>query len=158
MEVILLEKIHKLGDLGETVNVRPGYGRNYLIPKRMAVPATAENVAKFEEQRAELERAQAEGMASAEARAEARADTLRGIEVTIKANAGSEGKLFGSVGTSDIAEAIVAAGGAVEKREIRLPEGPMREVGDYEVGIHLHADVDVVVKLTIVAEDVESTA
>lgn len=154
MEVILLEKIHKLGEFGEKVTVRPGYGRNYLIPKRKAVPATAENVAKFEEQRAELERAQAEGQANAEAQAE----KLQGIEVTIKANAGAEGKLFGSVGTSDIAEAVVAAGGAVEKRDIRLPQGPLRDVGEYEVSVHLHADVDVKIKVTIIAEDVEPTA
>ena len=154
MEVILLEKIYKLGELGEKVTVRPGYGRNYLIPKRKAVPATAENVAKFEEQRAELERAEAEGMATAETRAE----ELQGIEVTIKANAGAEGKLFGSVGTSDIADAVVAAGGAIEKRDIRLPQGPLRDVGDYEVSVHLHADVDVKLKVTIIAEDVEPAA
>ena len=154
MEVILLEKIHKLGELGEKVTVRPGYGRNYLIPKRKAVPATAENVAKFEEQRAELERAEAEGRATAEARAE----KLQGIEVTIKANAGAEGKLFGSIGTSDIADAVAAAGGEVEKRDIRLPPGPLRDVGDYEVSVHLHADVDVKIKVTIIAEDVEPAA
>ena len=154
MEVILLEKIHKLGALGDKVNVRPGYGRNYLIPKRKAVPATAENVAKFEEQRAELERVQAEGVATAEARA----SKLHGIEVTIKANAGAEGKLFGSVGTTDIADAIIATGGDIEKSDVRLPQGPLREIGEYEVAVHIHADIDVQIKVKIIPDDVEPAA
>jgi large subunit ribosomal protein L9 len=154
MEVILLEKIHRLGDLGDKVNVRPGYGRNYLIPNRKAVPATAANVAKFEAQRAELERAQTEILATAQARAE----RLNGLEVVIAAKAGAEGRLFGSVGTHDIAQAIVAAGASAEKREVRLPDGPLREVGEYAIEIHLHADIDVEIKVKVVAEDAPSTA
>jgi large subunit ribosomal protein L9 len=149
MEVILLEKIQKLGDLGDKVTVRSGYGRNFLIPKHKAVPATAENLARFEEQRAELERIQADGLAAAELRAE----KLRGMEITITAKCGSEGKLFGSVGTADIADATIAAGADVEKREIRLPEGPLREVGDYDIEVHLHADMDVILKVKVVPED-----
>lgn len=154
MEVILLEKIHRLGELGDKVSVRPGYGRNYLIPNRKAVPATADNVARFEEQRAELERAQAELLGAAQGRAEA----LKDMEVTIRAKAGAEGKLFGSVGTLDIAEAIVAAGGTAEKREVRLPNGPLREIGEYAIEIHLHADVNVEVKVKVVPEDAPSAA
>ena len=149
MEVILLEKIHRLGNLGDKVNVAPGYGRNFLIPQRKAVPATADNVAKFEQQRAALERAQSDALG----RAEARAAQLREIAVTIAAKAGAEGKLFGSVGTGDIADAIVAQGAEIEKREIRLPDGPLREIGEYDVEVHLHADVDVTVKVKVVPED-----
>ena len=149
MEVILLEKIHRLGELGDKVTVRPGYGRNFLIPNRKAVPATAVNVARFEEQRAELERAQSDVMAAAQARAE----QLTGLEVVIAAKAGAEGKLFGSVGTQDIAAAIVAAGASVEKREVRLPDGPLREIGEYAVEVHLHADINVEIKVKVVPED-----
>lgn len=149
MEVILLEKIHRLGALGDRVNVRPGYGRNYLIPQRKAVPATPDNVARFEEQRAELERSQADAFEAATARAE----SLKESRVTIKAKAGSEGKLFGSVGTGDIADALSAAGVAVEKREVRLPHGSLREVGEFQVEIHLHADVDVEVTVEVAPED-----
>lgn len=154
MEVILLEKIHRLGALGDRVEVRPGYGRNYLIPKRKAVPATPDNIARFEEQRAELERAQADAFEAAKARAE----QLNEARVTIAAKAGNEGKLFGSVGTGDIADAFSAAGIAVEKREVRLPHGSLREVGEYQVEIHLHADVDVEVTVQIVPEDGVSAA
>ncbi|MEQ8231410.1 MAG: 50S ribosomal protein L9 [Gammaproteobacteria bacterium] len=154
MEVILLEKIHRLGALGDRVEVRPGYGRNYLIPQRKAVPATPDNVARFEEQRAELERAQADAFEAAKARAE----QLNEARVTIAAKAGNEGKLFGSVGTGDIAEAFSAAGIAVEKREVRLPHGSLREVGEYQVEIHLHADVDVEVTVQVVSEDGVSAA
>lgn len=149
MEVILLEKIHRLGNLGDKVNVAPGYGRNFLIPQRKAVPATTANVTKFEQQRAELERAQTD----AHGRAEARAAQLRELVVTIAAKAGAEGKLFGSVGTSDIAAGLMALGAEVEKREIRLPEGPLREVGEYAVEVHLHADVNATVKVKVVPED-----
>ncbi|MEQ8659868.1 MAG: 50S ribosomal protein L9 [Gammaproteobacteria bacterium] len=149
MEVILLEKIHRLGALGDRVDVRPGYGRNYLIPQRKAVPATPDNVARFEEQRADLERAQADALGGAQMRAEA----LKEMRVSIAAKAGSEGKLFGSVGTSDIAEALSAAGVTVEKREVRLPHGSLREIGEYQVEIHLHADVDAEVTVEVVAED-----
>lgn len=149
MDVILLEKIHRLGELGDKVSVRPGYGRNFLIPNRKAVPATAANVARFEEQRAELERAQA-GILSA---AQARAEQLSGLEVVIAAKAGAEGKLFGSVGTQDIAAAIVASGASAEKREVRLPDGPLREIGEYAIEVHLHADINVEIKVKVVPED-----
>ena len=154
MEVILLERIQKLGELGDKVTVKSGYGRNYLIPNRKAVLATAENVAKLEKQREELERAQAESMVVAEGRAE----KLRGTEVTIRAHAGIEGKLFGSVGASDIADAIVAAGGEVEKREIRLPEGPLRVLGDYAIDVHLHGDIDVKIPVSIVLEETDTSS
>jgi large subunit ribosomal protein L9 len=148
MNVILLEKVHNLGDLGETVNVKSGYGRNFLIPKGIAVPATATNVAMFEERRVELEKASAEKLAAAEARKSA----IDGTTVTIAHKAGDEGKLFGSVGTADIAEAITNAGNAVEKREIRLPEGVIRQVGEYDIDVELHGDVVATLKVAIVAE------
>ena len=148
MEVILLEKVHKLGTLGEKVNVKSGYGRNYLIPNGKALPATPENLEEFEQRRAELERIQGETLASAQARA----DKLADLVVTIEAKAGSEGKLFGSVGTADIAKAIVDAGIEVEKQEVRLPDGAFRELGDYPVELHLHADVDATVSVRVVAE------
>ncbi|MFA7097151.1 MAG: 50S ribosomal protein L9 [Gammaproteobacteria bacterium] len=148
MEVILLEKVENLGNLGDRVKVRPGYGRNYLIPTGRATMATAENIAKFEARRAELEKAAAETLAAAQARREA----LEGMTVTIKANAGDEGRLFGSVGTSDIAEALTNAGAKVERQEVRLPEGPFRQIGEYEVTIHLHTDVDAQVKVVIIPE------
>ncbi len=149
MEIILLEKIHRLGNLGDKVNVAPGYGRNYLIPNGKAVPATAVNVAKFEEQRVDLERVQADALG----RAQARATQLNDMLLIIAAKAGAEGKLFGSVGSHDIAEAIVAQGAAAEKREVRLPAGPLREIGDYAVEIHLHPDVNATVKVKVVPED-----
>ena len=149
MEIILLEKIHRLGSLGDKVNVAPGYGRNYLIPNGKAVAATAVNVAKFEAQRAGLERVQADALG----RAQARATQLNDMLLIIAAKAGAEGKLFGSVGSHDIAEAIVAQGAAAEKREVRLPAGPLREIGEYAVEIHLHADVNATVKVKIVPED-----
>lgn len=154
MQVILLEKIHRLGNLGDKVNVAPGYGRNFLIPTRKAVPATAANVAKFEGQRAELEHVQADALG----RAQARAAQLTDMMVTITAKAGAEGKLFGSVGTLDIAEALVAQGVEAEKREVRLPQGPLREIGEFDVDIHLHAEVNATVKVKIVAEDGVSAA
>ncbi|RME33408.1 MAG: 50S ribosomal protein L9 [Gammaproteobacteria bacterium] len=149
MEVILLEKVHKLGELGDKVNVKPGFGRNYLIPQKKAVPATPENVKQFEERRAELEKAQAEALAAAQARAE----SLQGLEVTIASLAGPEGKLFGSVGTADIAEAISATGTTVERREVQLDAGALRAIGEYDIDLHLHPDVSVTVKVRIVAEE-----
>jgi large subunit ribosomal protein L9 len=149
MDVILLENIGKLGDLGDKVTVKAGYGRNFLIPQGKAVAATEDNVAKFEARRAELEAAAAEAVAAAEVRA-GRLEEL-GL-VTITAVAGEEGKLFGSVGTRDIADAVTAAGVELEKSEVRLPEGALREVGEYDVDVHLHSDVDAVLKLAIVAE------
>jgi large subunit ribosomal protein L9 len=148
MEVILLEKIGKLGALGDKVNVKAGFGRNYLIPQGKAVSATAANVARFEERRAELEAAAAEALAAATARGEA----LEGKEVTITATAGDEGKLFGSIGARDIAEAITAAGAEVEKSEVRLPNGVLRNVGEYEIVVQLHAEVSATVNLKIAAE------
>jgi large subunit ribosomal protein L9 len=148
MEVILLEKVHNLGKLGDRVNVRPGYARNFLIPGKMAAPATEANVQRLEAMRADLEKAQAEALAKATDRAE----SIKGTEITIAAHAGDEGKLFGSVGTGDIADALTSAGKAVEKREVRMPAGPIRMVGDHEIELHLHADVDVTVIVHVVAE------
>ena len=150
MDVILLEKIGKLGDLGDRVTVKSGYGRNYLIPQGKAVPATSTNVAECETRRAELEATAAEAVAVAEVRA-GRIQELG--QITIEANAGDEGKLFGSIGTRDIADAVTAAGVELTKAEVRLPEGALRELGEYEVSVHLHTDVDTVVSLAVVAEE-----
>ena len=149
MEVILLEKVQNLGELGDKVKVKPGYGRNYLVPSGKATPATAENVAAFEQRRAELEKAQAERLGSAEARAE----QLRDKTVTIKAKAGTEGKLYGSVGTREIADAVSATGVALEKHEVLLPDGALRETGEHEVALHLHSDIDVSIKVVVEAEE-----
>lgn len=149
MDVILLKKVDNLGGLGERVKVKAGYGRNYLIPQGMAAPATAANVAEFDARRAELEREAAEVLAAAEARR----DQLEKVELRITANAGSEGKLFGSIGPADIAAAIVEAGVPVERREVRLPEGPIRAAGEYEVEIHLHADINVRKTVTVAGEE-----
>jgi large subunit ribosomal protein L9 len=149
MEVILLEKIVKLGELGDKVIVKPGYGRNFLIPQGKAVPATAQNVAEFEARRAELEGVASEAVAVAEVRAGRMAE-LGQIVITVVA--GEEGKLFGSVGTRDIADAVTSAGVEMTKAEVRLPEGALREVGEYEVAVHLHTDVDATIQLAIVAE------
>jgi len=148
MQVILLEKVGRLGNLGDQVNVKPGYGRNFLIPFGKAVAATKDNVAEFEKRRAELEAAAAARRAAAEARAAQLADLV----VTIAANAGDEGKLFGSVGTRDIADAISAAGVAVEKSEVRLPNGVIRETGEFEIDVQVHSDVTQTIKLRVVAE------
>lgn len=149
MDIILLENIGGLGALGDKVAVKPGYGRNYLIPQGKAVPATAENVAQFEARRAELEAAAAATLAAAEKRGEAVTALGR---VEIAATAGDEGKLFGSVGTRDIADALTAAGCEMDKAEVRLPEGVIREVGEYEIMLQLHADVSVAVTVAVVAE------
>ena len=149
MEVILLEKIHKLGDLGQQVRVKPGYGRNYLIPNGKAIPATEANIARFESQRAELEMAQQDVQSKASARAAAMAD----LTVTIARRAASEGKLYGSVGTVDIAEAVTATGNELHKHEVRLPEGPFRVLGEQKVDLQLHADVVVTITVNIVAEE-----
>lgn len=148
MEIILLEKIENLGALGEKVSVKPGYGRNFLIPQGKAAPATAENIAAFEARRAELEQAAAEALAASQSRHE----KLKDMTLTITAKAGEEGKLFGSVGTADIAQAISDTGVTVERNEIRLPTGAFRHVGEYDVQIHLHSDIDTTVKLVIEAE------
>ena len=149
MEVILLENISNLGGLGDKVDVKAGFGRNYLIPQGKAVPATEDAIAQFEARRAELEAAAAEALAAAEARAaELNAMQL----VTIAANAGDEGKLFGSIGTKDIADAVTAAGHAVDKAEVKMPEGALRNVGSYEIALQLHSDVSVEVTIQVEAE------
>ena len=148
MQLILLQKVVNLGGLGDKVTVKPGYGRNFLIPYGKAVPATAANIAAFEAKRAEYEAKNAATLSSAEARKAA----LEGAEVTIAANASTEGKLFGSVGTRDIAEALTKAGHKVEKSEVVMGEGPIRRTGEFEVTVHLHADVETKVKVIVVPE------
>ena len=148
MEVILLEKFANLGAMGDKVNVKPGYGRNFLIPQGKAAAATAENIAEYEARRAELEKAAADALAAAEARRDQLVDKV----ITIASMAGEEGKLFGSVGTADIAHAITETGITVERNEVRLPEGAFRAVGEHDVQIQLHTDVDVTIKLLIEAE------
>ena len=148
MEIILLEKIANLGAMGEKVNVKPGYGRNYLIPQGKAAAATPENIADYEARRAELEKASADALTAALARRE----ELLGKVITITSHAGEEGKLFGSVGTADIAHALTEGGTAVERHEVRLPEGAFRMVGEYDVLLQLHADVDATIKLLIEAD------
>ena len=148
MEVILLEKVENLGNLGDRVKVRPGYGRNFLIPSGKATPATEEHIKAFEARRAELEKAAADALAKAEARRE----QLVGLSITIRAKAGDEGKLFGSVGTTDIAAAITATGVELERSEVRLPEGAFRQIGEYLVPLHLHTDVNTEVTVIIEAE------
>ena len=149
MDVILMEKVENLGDLGEKVSVKSGFARDFLVPKGKAKFATAENVAEFEARRAELEKIAAETLAAAEQR-KAKAEDLK---VVITGKAGTEGKLFGSIGPREIAEAITAAGLEVEKKEVRMPEGPIRTVGEFEVGLHFHTDINVNVKITVEAEE-----
>lgn len=146
MEVILLERVGKLGNLGDRVAVKSGYARNFLIPFGKAAPATAANVAQLEAKRAELERTAQERQAAAEARAA----TLAAVVITMAVNASDEGKLFGSIGTRDIAEAIVATGNSVEKSEVRLPNGPVRELGEHQIALQLHNEVMVEIKLVVV--------
>lgn len=148
MKLILLQKVVNLGGLGDTVSVKPGYGRNYLVPQGKAVPATSANVAMFETKRAEFQ-AKADAVLAA---AQARLADLEGAEVTIPANASTEGKLFGSVGARDIADAFTAAGHKLEKSEVILSEGAFRRTGEFEVTVHLHADVETKVKVTVVPE------
>ena len=149
MEVILLEKVRNLGDLGEQIKVKSGFGRNFLIPQGKAVMATRDNVAKFEERRAELEAKAAEKVAAAEARAAKLAELGN---VTIEANAGEEGKLFGSIDAGNIADAITAAGAEVSKMEVKLPEGSIRHTGEFELTIQLHTDVTQNVTIEVIAE------
>jgi large subunit ribosomal protein L9 len=149
MEIILLDKVANLGGLGDTVTVKSGYARNFLFPQQKAVPATKANVEKFEARRAELEAKIAGELAAAQARA----DKLSALEsVTIASPAGDEGKLFGSVGTRDIADAVTAAGVDIAKSEVKLPTGTLREVGEFEIDIQLHSDVTTTVKLVIIQE------
>ena len=149
MDVILLQKVANLGNIGDRVKVRSGYGRNFLLPGGKATLATPDNVARFEARREELEKLAREHLSSAEERAAA----MKDFKLTITAKAGTEGKLFGSIGTSDVAEAATKAGFKVERSEVRMPNGPMRTVGEHSVGLHLHADVDVPLTVLIVAEE-----
>jgi large subunit ribosomal protein L9 len=149
MEVILLQKVANLGNIGDRVKVRSGFGRNFLLPQGKATLATPDNIARFEARRAELERLAREHLSSAEERAAA----MKDFKLTIRAKAGTEGKLFGSIGTSDIAEACTREGFNVERSEVRLPHGPLRTLGDHAVSLHLHADIDVPLQVTIVAEE-----
>lgn len=148
MELILLEKIANLGNLGDKVTVKSGYGRNFLVPQGKAVVATAEKLAEFEKRRAELEKKAAEELKAAEAR---RAQ-LEGLNISITQKAGEEGKLFGSVGTQDIADAATAAGVEVKKQEVRLSEGVLRHTGEFEIEVQLHSDVVAKLAVAIVAE------
>ncbi len=148
MKVIMLEKIGKLGNIGDVANVKAGYARNYLLPYGHAIAANKANLEAFEARRAEVEAAAAERLAAAQARAE----KLEGLTVTIATNAGDEGKLFGSIGTRDIADAITAAGVEVAKSEVKMPEGVIREVGEYEINVQLHSEVITAVAVNVEAE------
>ncbi len=149
MNVILLDKIHGLGDLGQQVKVKPGYGRNYLIPHSKAVPATKENIAIFEVRRAELEKELAVKTTAAKARGE----QLAALQLTMPMLVGEEGKLYGSIGAVEIVDAINALGVEAAKQEVQLPNGPIRAIGDYEVELHLHhGDVIAKVKIAVVAQ------
>ncbi|HVY66654.1 MAG TPA: 50S ribosomal protein L9 [Gammaproteobacteria bacterium] len=150
MEIILLEKVNNVGGIGDKVRVKSGYARNYLIPQGKATLATPANVAKFEARRAELEAKAAAELSAAQARAK----KLEGLVVKITMQAGSEGKLFGSVGTVDIAEAVGKLGVEVERSEVRLPEGPLRVAGEHRIELHLHTDVNVELPVIIEAEEV----
>ena len=150
MQVILLEKVENLGNLGDLVDIKPGYARNFLVPQGKAKMATEANIAEINERRAELEKAQSEALSAAKGRA----TSLEDKKVTVASRAGTEGKLFGSIGTDQIAAAITEQTGcAVERREIRLPDGPLRMLGDFEISVHLHTDVDVSVAVEVVAEE-----
>ena len=149
MDVILLTKVANLGNIGDRVKVKSGYGRNFLLPKGKATLATPENVKKFEARRAELEKIAREQFQDAESRAAA----FKDFKLQITAKAGTEGKLFGSIGTADIAEACTAQGHKLARSEVRLPTGPLRTVGDHMVALHLHTDIDVQLPVTITAEE-----
>jgi len=147
MNVILLDKVENLGEIGDLVTVKPGYGRNFLLPQGKAALATKQNLTEFEVRRAELEKASANELASAKARAE----LVDEMELIIAANAGEEGKLFGSVGPIDVCDAFLKVGVEVARAEIRMPDGPIHEIGEFTIGLHLHTDVNVDVKLKVVA-------
>lgn len=149
MELILLQKVANLGNIGDRIKVKSGYGRNYLLPQGKATLVTAENLARFEARRAELELTARTELEDAQRRAAA----LEGFKLTILAKAGTEGKLFGSVGTADISEAATAAGQRLARSEVRLPGGPLRSVGEHSVHVHLHADVDVQLTVIVAAEE-----
>jgi len=149
MNVILLDKVENLGDIGDLVTVKPGYGRNYLLPSGKASLATPENIAEFEARRADLEKHAAEELTAAKARAE----LVQGMELVIQANVGTEGKLFGSVGPIDIADACEKVGVEIARSEVRMPDGPIHEVGDYTVGLHFHSDVNAEITVKVVADE-----
>jgi large subunit ribosomal protein L9 len=149
MDVILLQKVANLGNIGDRVKVKSGYGRNFLLPTGKATVATAANVARFESSRAELEAKAASDLE----KAQGRAVTLKDFHLTLKAKAGNEGKLFGSIGTADIAEALTAAGHPVERAEVRMPNGSIRTIGEQVLTLHLHTDVNVDVTVTIAIEE-----
>jgi large subunit ribosomal protein L9 len=149
MDIILLQKVANLGQIGDRVKVKPGYARNYLVPTGKATMATAANIAKFEAQRHHLEAKAGEELAAAQARAV----KFENFKLELKAKAGTEGKLFGSIGTADIAEAAVQAGHPISRSEVRMPNGPIRSTGEHQVHLHLHTDVDVTLTVTIVAEE-----
>ena len=149
MEVILLQKVANLGSIGDKVRVKPGYGRNYLLPQGKAALCTPANLKKFEERRAELEKLASDELESAKLRA----TQLEGFKLTLAAKAGTEGKLFGSIGTADVAEAVTKAGIRIERAEVRLPGGPLRMIGEHHVKLHLHTDIEIDLPVTIVAEE-----
>ena len=149
MEVILLQKVANLGNIGDKVKVKPGYGRNFLLPSGKAALATSTNLKKFEERRVEFEKLAADSLTSAQSRAK----QLEGFKLNLHAKAGTEGKLFGSVGTADISEALTKAGIAIERSEVRLPGGPIRLMGEHHVKLHLHSDVEIDLPVVITAED-----
>ena len=149
MEVILLQKVANLGNIGDKVKVKPGYGRNFLLPSGRAALATAAKLKKFEERRTELEKAAADSLT----RARARAKQLEDFKLELRAKAGTEGKLFGSIGTADIAEALTKAGIEIERSEVRLSGGPIRLVGEHHVKLHLHSDVEIDLPVHVTAED-----
>jgi len=149
MEVILLQKVANLGNIGDKVKVKPGYGRNFLLPQGKAAVATAANLKKFEERRAELEKLAADDFESAKLRS----GQLDNFRLALHAKAGGEGKLFGSIGTADIAEALSKAGIRIERSEVRLPAGPIRLVGEHHVKLHLHSDVIIDLPVDVVAEE-----
>ena len=149
MNVILLDNVENLGSVGDLVKVKPGYGRNFLLPQGKAALATPENIKAIEARRAELEKAAAEELAEAKARAK----VINGMELVIQANAGSEDKLFGSVGPVDIVEAFSNVQVEVQRSEIRMPDGPIHELGEFEIGVHLHPEVNAEIKVRVVAAE-----
>ena len=154
MNVILLDKVENLGDIGDLVTVKPGYGRNYLLPSGKASLATPANIKEFEARRVELEKQAAEELEAAKARAE----LVQGMELVITANVGAEGKLFGSVGPIDITEACEKVGVEIARSEVRMPDGPIHEVGDFTVGLHFHTDVNAEITVKVVGDEVSDEA
>ena len=149
MKVILLDRVENLGAIGDLVSVKSGYGRNYLIPNGKAALATAQNIKELEKKKEELEKRAAEQLEAAKSRG----DLIKGMSLTISANVESEGKLYGSVGPVDIVDAFEKVGVSVERSEIRMPDGPIREVGESEINLHFHSDVDIPITLNVVSED-----